>query len=200
MSRKLLLDPYLAIHGKIMAKNGHFFMEFWPIFDIFHWLRPYLCSKREYLGFHKQATHRRRGDEPFFYSGVDRSWLGMAQKWSILDQKWPNMAGLSTLQSGPKGPKRDQNGQPKSFWTFGTLLGPSGPFWTISNKNDILLWSTSAEPYFVHLGQKNHFCLKWSKRVQMDPNGVPNDQKDLCWQFWSLLDPFGPLWSVDNRA
>ena len=28
MSRKLLLDPYLAIHGKIMAKNGHFFMEF----------------------------------------------------------------------------------------------------------------------------------------------------------------------------
>ena len=46
MSRKLLLDPYLAIHGKVMAKNSHFFMEFWPIFDIFHWLRPYLCYKR----------------------------------------------------------------------------------------------------------------------------------------------------------
>ena len=28
MSRKLLLDPYLAIHGKVMAKNSHFFMEF----------------------------------------------------------------------------------------------------------------------------------------------------------------------------
>ena len=28
MSRKLVLDTYLAIHGKIMAKNGHFFMEF----------------------------------------------------------------------------------------------------------------------------------------------------------------------------
>ena len=28
MSRKLVLDPYLAIHGKIMAKNSHFFMEF----------------------------------------------------------------------------------------------------------------------------------------------------------------------------
>ena len=78
MSRKLVSDPYLAIHGKIMAKNGHFFMEFWPIFDIFHWLRPYLCSKRAYLGFHKQATHRRHDDEPFFHSGVDRSWLGMA--------------------------------------------------------------------------------------------------------------------------
>ena len=94
-------------------------MEFWPIFDIFHGLRPYLCSKQDEVGFHKQPTHRRRDDEPFFYSGVDRSWLGMAQKWSILDQKWPNMAGLSTLQSGPKGPKRDQNGQPKCFWPLG---------------------------------------------------------------------------------
>ena len=52
-----------------MAKNGHFFMEFWPAFDIFHRLRPYLCSKREVLGFHKQATHRRPGDEPFFTLG-----------------------------------------------------------------------------------------------------------------------------------
>ena len=57
----------------------------------------------------------------FFYSGVDRSWLEMAQKWSILDQKWPNMAGLSTLQSSPKGSKRNQNGQPKWFWPFGTI-------------------------------------------------------------------------------
>ena len=45
----------------------------------------------------------------------------MAQKWSILDQIWPNMAGLSTFQSGPKGPKKNQNGQPKCFWPFGTL-------------------------------------------------------------------------------
>ena len=137
MSRKLLLDPYLAIHGKIMAKNGHFFMEFWLIFDIFHRLRPYLCSKREDLGFHKQATHRRCGDEPFFHSGLDLSWLGMAQKWSILDQKWPNVAGLSTLQSGAKGSKRDQNSHPhtckkrvipviyhrKFFWIFRKILG-----------------------------------------------------------------------------
>ena len=71
----------------------------------------------------------------FFHSRVDCSWLGMAQKWSILDQKWPNMAGLSTLQSGPKGSERDQNGQPKCFSLLGTLLGPPGPFGTISNKN-----------------------------------------------------------------
>ena len=105
----------------------------------------------------------------FFYSGVDRSWLGMAQKWSILDQKWPNMAGLSTLQSGPKGPKRDQNGQPKSFWTFGTLLGPSGPFWTISNKNWYFALKHLCRTLFCPFGAKNHFCLKWSNRVQMGP-------------------------------
>ena len=144
MSRKLVSDPYLAIHGKIMAKNGHFFMEFWPIFDIFHGLRPYLCSKRDEVGFHKQPTHRRRDDEPFFYSGVHRSWLEMAQKWSILDQKWPNMAGLSTLQSGPKGSERDQNGQPKCFWSFGTHFGP---LWTLLD----------------HFRQKWFFCPKWTK-------------------------------------
>ena len=44
-------------------------MKFWPIFDIFHWLRPYLCSKGYELGFHKQATHRRRSEEPFFAFG-----------------------------------------------------------------------------------------------------------------------------------
>ena len=31
--------------------------------------------------------------------------------------------------------------------------------------------STSAKPYFVHLGQKIHFCPKWSKGVQMGSKG-----------------------------
>ena len=110
MSRKLLLDPYLAIHGKIMAKNGHFFMKFWPIFDIFHRLRPYLCTKRGEVGFHKQPTHRRRDDEPFFTLGSTVHDWGWPKNGPFWDEKWPNMAGLSTLQSGRKGPKRDQNG------------------------------------------------------------------------------------------
>ena len=97
-------------------------MEFWPIFDIFHGLRPYLCSKRDEVGFHKQSTHRRRDDEPFFYSGIDRSWLGMAQKWSILNQKWPNMAGLSTFESGPKSKVGILK---KKSWDPGILLGPA---------------------------------------------------------------------------
>ena len=175
-------------------------MEFWPIFDIFHGLRPYLCSKRDVLGFHKQATHRRRGDEPFFYFGVHRSWLGMAQKWSILDQKWPNMAGLSTFQSGPKGSKRDQNGQPKCFWSFGTLLGPSGPFWTISNKNWFFAPKHLRQTLLCQFGARISFL---SEMVQKGPDGpkrVPNGQKHLGWPFWSLLDPFGPLWNADRPA
>ena len=120
MSRKLLLDPYLAIHGKIMAKNGHFFMEFWPIFDIFHRLRPYLCSKAQDLGFHKQATHRRHDDEP--------------------------------------------------------------------------------------LGQKNHFCLKWSKRVQMGPKGLITISPMCGLLVEPQIAPFGTwIWSqymknVKNRS
>ena len=88
-----------------------------------------------------------------------KSMAGRRQKWSILDQKWPNMAGLSTFQSGPKGSKRVQNGQPKCFWPFGTLLGPSGPFWAISNKNWFFV---PKHLRHTHLGQKIHFCLKSS--------------------------------------
>jgi len=39
----------------------------------------------------------------------------MAQKWFILDQKWPNMAALPMFQSGPKESKMYQNGLPKCF-------------------------------------------------------------------------------------
>ena len=48
------------------------------------------------------------------------------------------MAGLSTFQSGPKGSKRVQNGKPRCFWQFGSLFGPSGHFWTISDKNQFV--------------------------------------------------------------
>ena len=70
-----------------------------------------------------------------------KSMAGRRQKWSILDQKWPNMAGLSTFQSGPKGSKMVNQ---SLFDHLGPLLGPYGPFWTTSDKNDF-------------------FCPKWTK-------------------------------------
>ena len=45
-----------------------------------------------------------------------------------------------------------------SVWAH---LEPFGPFQT---KNVFLLLNTSVKPYFVDLGQKNHYCLKWPKK------------------------------------
>ena len=66
----------------------------------------------------------------FFYFGVHCSWLGMAQKRFILDQNWPNMAGLSTFQSGPKGIKMVNP----------SVFHHSGPFWAhLDRKKSISL-------------------------------------------------------------
>ena len=44
------------------------------------------------------------GDDFFFFtsgSTVHEWGVGIAQKWSMLDQYWPNMAGFTIFQSGP---------------------------------------------------------------------------------------------------
>ena len=46
------------------------------------------------------------------------------KKYAPIKQKWPNTAGLSTFQSGPKGSKRVRNGNPRCYWQF-------GPIWTL---------------------------------------------------------------------
>ena len=167
---------FLFASKHMLCGRQQFSLDFWLIsICIISW-----SGRREDLGFHKQATHRKCGDEPFFHSGVDRS-LGMAQKWSILDQKGSNMAGLSTLQSGPKGSERDQNGQTKCFWPLGTLLGPSGPFWTISDKNDFLSQMDKVGFCRGASEQNINSCLKWSKRVQMFPF-EPFWTTLQCWQ------------------
>ena len=54
------------------------------------------------------------------------------------------------------------------------------------------VWSTSAKPYFVHLRQKIHFCLKWSKRVGMGPKG-----SHVVANTW--VGHFGPFWATLER-
>ena len=113
-------------------------------------------------------------------------------------QKWLNMAGLSIFQSGPKGSKTVRNGKPRCFWPFGTLMGPSGPFWTTSNEKWYSLKSTSAEPNFVLMGQQIDFCLKWPKSVWKGPK-ESQIVKNIyvrhfgllwttleCWQAWHV--------------
>ena len=156
----------------------HFISYLWQkiaiVLAIFgHFLRLFSASDTVMLkrGAHSTwiyLTHVRSRIQAILGPLSHKSMAGRRQKWPIWDQKWPNMAGLSTFQRGPKGSKRVQNGQPKCFWPFGTLLGPSGPFWAISNKNE----------FFAPNGcgggaseQKINFCLKWPKMVQMGPKG-----------------------------
>ena len=96
--------------------------------------------------------------------------------------KWPNMTGLSTLQSSPKGLKRDPNGQPKCFWLFRTPLGPSGSFWTISNKKWYFAPKHLCKTLFCPFGAKKSFLSEMTQKVPDGPR-VPNDQKHLGWPF-----------------
>ena len=48
-------------------------------------------------------------------------------------------------------------------------------------------------------GAKNQFLFQMLKKG-LDWPRVPNGQKHFCWPFWSILDPFGPLWVVDKPA
>ena len=106
----------------------------------------------------------------FFYFGVHCSWLGMAQKRFILDQNWPNMAGLSTFQSGPKGTKIVNPSVFDHFLPFWALLDSFRLFQT---KIAFLLLSTSAKPeiniknLLYPFGAKKSFLschvLSWSQ-------------------------------------
>ena len=110
------------------------------------------------------------------------------------------MVGLSTFQTGPKWPKTVRNGQPRYFWSFGTLFGPSEPFWTISNKKWFFAQKHLRQTLLCPYGATNWFL---SKIVQKDPDGpkrVPNCQKHLGLPFQTLLDPFGPLQNVEKPA
>ena len=48
-----------------------------------------------------------------------------------------------------------QNGRPNCCWSFGTLLGPFGPFWTISNKNWFFAPKHIRQTLLCSIGAKN---------------------------------------------
>ena len=95
---------------------------------------------------------------------------------SILDQKWPNMAGLSTLQRGPKGTKMVNL---SLFDHLGTLLGPFGPFWTISDKNDFFAPNGQNRVLQRCFRAKYQFLFEMVQKGPDGPKRVPNVQKDL---------------------
>ena len=109
---------------------------------------------------------RKRAEIPlsatFIHSKQHRTWTrvntGCPKKTAPIKQKkWPNMAGLSTFQSGPKGSKNLNLDVFNHLGPSWARLDPFGPFRT---KNDFLLKSTSAKAYSVLMGQQIDFCLK----------------------------------------
>ena len=73
------------------------------------------------------------------------------------------------------------------FDHLGPLWAGREPFGPFQTKNDFLLKSTYAKPYFVLLGQQIDFGLKWSKSVQMGPEENCQIVKNI------LVYHFGPL-------
>merc|ERR1712016_98861 len=57
------------------------------------------------------------------------------------------------------------------FDHLGPILGPSGPFWTILDKNDFLPQMDKVGVGRGASEQNINSCLKQSKRVQMGPKG-----------------------------
>ena len=128
------------------------------------------------MGFHKQPTHRRRGDEPFFYSGFDRSRLGKAQKWSILDkngQTWQACQRSKVVQKGPKGTKTVNL---SAFDHLGPLFGPYGPFWTISDKNDFFARNGQSRVWHRCSGQN----INSARMLYLECNCFLNHTSALC--------------------
>ena len=86
------------------------------------------------MGFHKQATHRRHDDELFFILGLivhDWGWSKNGPFWTKKGQTWQACQHSKVVQKGPKGTKMVNL---NVFDHLGPILGPSGPFWTVSNK------------------------------------------------------------------
>ena len=164
-------------------------MEFWPIINVFHRLWPYLCSKQVTLGFYKQATHRRPGDEPFFLLWGPLFMTGDGPKMVHLGSKLAKHGRLFNV------PKWSKMVNPSVFDHLGPLWAHLDPFWPFPTKIDFLL-----QTLLCPFGAKNYIL---SEMVQMgpdEPKRVLNGQKHLGWPYWSLLDPFDPLWNVDEPA
>ena len=99
----------------------------------------------------------------FFTLGLtihDWGWPKNGPFWTKNGQTWQACQRSKVVQRGPKGTKMVNLSLFEHLGPFWAHLDPFGPFQT---RIDILLWSTSAKPYFVHFGQKNQIAWKSTK-------------------------------------
>ena len=100
------------------------------------------------------------------------------------------MAGMSTFQSIPKMVRK---GQPICFWPFGTLLGPSGAFWTISNEKWFFAQKHCRQTLLCPYGAKKLIFVWNGPRVSRWARKGPKLSKTSR---FTISDPCGPLWTT----
>ena len=83
---------------------------------------------------------------------------------------------------------------------FLTIWDPFGPIWTLLGHFKQKWIFCPKWVWRRCFGAKNQFLFEMAQNGPDGPKRVPNGQKHLGWPFWTLLDPFGPLWNVDKPA
>ena len=105
----------------------------------------------------------------------------------------PKMAKHDRLVNAPKWFKRVHLSVFDHMEPFWAHLDHFGQFQT---RIDILLWSTSAKPYFVHSGQKIIIVWNGPKGTRWAPKGSKWSKTPR----FTILAPFRPLWNADKPA
>ena len=108
MSRKLLLDPYLAIHGKIMAKNCLFSWNFDLFLTFFIDCDHIYVPKGNIWGSTSRPHIRDMMMSLLFTLGStvhDWGWSKNGPFWTKKGQTWQACQHSKVVQKGPKGTK-----------------------------------------------------------------------------------------------
>ena len=98
---------------------------------------------------------------------------------------WQACQCSKVVQRGPKGTKMVNL---SLFDHLGPRLGPSGPFWTISDKNDFFAPNGQNRVLQRCFGAKYQFLFEMVQRGPDGPKRVPNGQKQLGWPFRTTLE------------
>ena len=91
----------------------------------------------------------------------------------------PKMAKHGRLVNAPKWSKGTKMVNLSLFDHLGPLLGPFGPFWTISDKNDFFAPNGQNRVLQRCFRAKYQFLFEMVQKGPDGPKRVPNGQKDL---------------------
>ena len=107
----------------------------------------------------------------------DWGWPKNGPFWTKNGQTWQACQRSKVVQ---KGPKENKMVNLSLFEHLGSLLGPSGTFWTISDKNDFFAPNGQSRGWQSRcFGAKYQFLFETVQKGPDGPKRVPNGQKHL---------------------